>query len=525
MASAKKRVSGISNKNTLHPSNTDINHKLTNIRFDNRPLTGMPNLKLQTKLKIGKPGDRYEQEADAVAEKVMRMEAPQSDRKTGPFANENIGNGPGKSQFAINSIGHLVQKQVEEEEEEELLQAKEVPGKTPAPDHDIQTNIKNLGGSGKPLSMTERSFFEPRFGYDFSRVRLHSGVHASKLSQSLNARALTMGRDVVFGEGQYSPGTKVGMNLLAHELTHVVQQGEARSQQSANGSQFVSRREDDIIQGSFFGDLWKGIKSVGKAIVGATEWVGERLNDAASWVVNLIRDLPGRLVRLGQTIFDGLTGIVSFVPEAINALATGGIKGFASWLWEKAKSGGRWILRLVSRIFDVLGGPEITEFILHLVTKATPLTDTEKSAAQSVLGPDAIRWDEVRVAEGGLLSIIFHFNKGRAFATFHTINLPSSGAHGRSNVAIVVHELTHVYQYEKVGSLYLGQAIHAQATIGYGYGGAAGLKKDRDAGKHYSGYNREQQAQIAQDYYTLLASGGDTTDYDPFIAELQAGDL
>ncbi|MEZ5082208.1 MAG: hypothetical protein R2750_01955 [Bacteroidales bacterium] len=158
----KRRGSGILNKNTLHPSNKDINHNLTNIRFDNSPLTGMPNLKLQTKLKIGKPGDRYEQEADAVAEKVMRMDAPQTDRKTGPFANENIGNTPDKSQFAINSIGHLVQKQVEEDEEEELLQAKEVPGKTPAPDHNIQTNIKNLG-SGKPLSMTERSFFEPRF--------------------------------------------------------------------------------------------------------------------------------------------------------------------------------------------------------------------------------------------------------------------------------------------------------------------------------------------------------------------------
>jgi hypothetical protein len=243
------------------------------------------------------------------------------------------------------------------------------------------------------------------------------------------------------------------------------------------------------------------------------------------WVINLIRDLPARLARLAQTLWDGLSGVVTFIPEAIQALRSGGIRGFAGWLWEKAKRGGAWILTLVSRVFDVLGGPELVEFITHMVTRATPLTDAEKTAAKSVLGPSAIRYDEVRVAEGGLLSIIFHFNEGRAFATFHTINLPSTGEHGRSNLAIVVHELTHVYQYEKTGSLYLGQAIHAQATIGYGYGGGAGLIADHAAGKHYREYNREQQAQIAQDYYALRVSGGVTTPYDPYIAELRAGDL
>ena len=85
---------------------------------------------------------------------------------------------------------------------------------------------------------------------------------------------------------------------------------------------------------------------------GAAEWVGGRLRDAAMWGVNLLRDLPDRLVRLGQAILDGLAGVVSFIPEAIQALASGGISGFASWLWEKAKAGGAWVLRLISRIFD-----------------------------------------------------------------------------------------------------------------------------------------------------------------------------
>ena len=71
----------------------------------------------------------------------------------------------------------------------------------------------------------------------------------------------------------------------------------------------------------------------------------------------------------------------------------------------------------------------------------------------------------------------------------------------------------------------MGQAIHAQMTVGYGYGGPAGLNADKAAGKHYRDYNREQQAQIAQDYYTLVQNGEDTTAYDPFITELRAGQL
>jgi hypothetical protein len=137
-----------------------------------------------------------------------------------------------------------------------------------------------------------------------------------------------------------------------------------------------------------------------------------------------------------------------------------------------------------------------------------------------VLGQNAIRWNDVRVAEGGLLHVIFKLNDARAFTSFHTINLPN-----RADLPIVVHELVHVYQYEKAGSLYLGQAIHAQATVGYGYGKDQGLINDRKKGKHYKDYNREQQAQIAEDYYIRKKEGGDTSAFDPFIAELQAGQL
>ncbi len=82
---------------------------------------------------------------------------------------------------------------------------------------------------GQPLPGFERRFFEPRFGYDFSRVLVHQGPKASETARAVDARAFTMGRNILFGEGQYQPGTSAGRQLLAHELVHVVQQGQGMS--------------------------------------------------------------------------------------------------------------------------------------------------------------------------------------------------------------------------------------------------------------------------------------------------------
>ena len=79
-------------------------------------------------------------------------------------------------------------------------------------------------GGGSPLPRQIRSFFEPRFGHDFSAVRIHTGSRAAQLARSVDARAFAHGRDIVFGAGEYSPSTEEGRHVLAHELAHVVQQ-------------------------------------------------------------------------------------------------------------------------------------------------------------------------------------------------------------------------------------------------------------------------------------------------------------
>ena len=86
-----------------------------------------------------------------------------------------------------------------------------------------------LSSPGRPLDPATRAFMEPHFGHDFSRVRVHTDDRAAASARAVQARAYTVGADVVFDAGQYAPGTEAGRRLLAHELTHVVQQGQAQT--------------------------------------------------------------------------------------------------------------------------------------------------------------------------------------------------------------------------------------------------------------------------------------------------------
>lgn len=169
---------------------------------------------IQAKLTVNQPGDRYEQEADRVADQVMRM----------PTA----GAPPRIQRACAGCEDELRRQAAEEEEEEEMLQAKERPGSTPHVGPGVAARIDSLRGRGGPLPTSERAFFEARFGRDFGNVRVHTDANAAEAARAVNARAFTMGRDVVFGRGAFAPGTRAGRTLLAHELTHVVQQSSTR---------------------------------------------------------------------------------------------------------------------------------------------------------------------------------------------------------------------------------------------------------------------------------------------------------
>lgn len=199
-----------------------------------KTLTGEQPSLVQPKLRISQPNDIYEQEADRVADIVMRMPEPHLQRQVEPEEEDDEEVIQTKRLFSREPS--LIQRQVDPEEEE-TLQTKRAFGETPVVTPAIQSAIQGLWqGGGQPLDPTTRAFMEPRFGRDFSNVRIHTGGESDQLARGLNARAFTFGNDVVFRTGEFNPGSSSGKRLFAHELTHVLQQ-------KASGATHIQRAE------------------------------------------------------------------------------------------------------------------------------------------------------------------------------------------------------------------------------------------------------------------------------------------
>jgi hypothetical protein len=190
---------------------------------------------VQMKMAVNKPDDKFEQEADKMADKVMRMPAPATgkDEKLQRAPEEKLQK---KEQDKIQKAAapeEKIQKAPQPEEklqkapaQEEKLQRKGGDG-APAVTSNVQSAIHNKTTGGQPMSADVRSFMEPRFNADFSNVRVHSDPESAGLSNQLSARAFTYQNHVFFSHDQYQPGTSEGKQLLAHELTHTIQQGHA----------------------------------------------------------------------------------------------------------------------------------------------------------------------------------------------------------------------------------------------------------------------------------------------------------
>jgi Domain of unknown function (DUF4157) len=174
---------------------------------------------LQAKLKVSQPGDQYEQEADRVADQVMRV--PIHD--VSPVAISSRINDSNLQRACSRCEEEEARQQNTEEDDERHLQAKSNQGGV-ATTSVAEAAVGKLKGGGEPLPESTRAFFEPRFGYDFNHVRIHTDAQAAESAAALQAVAYTIGSHIVFQAGRYEPQTSAGRSLLAHELTHVVQQ-------------------------------------------------------------------------------------------------------------------------------------------------------------------------------------------------------------------------------------------------------------------------------------------------------------
>lgn len=165
---------------------------------------------IQTKLTIGSPNDRYEKEADQVADMVMKM----------PASNES----QTVQRKPLTSIpSSFIQRQKGKGEEEEMVQMKK-EGSNNKPSTTLDSSLQESKGGGKTMDSSTRSNMENSIGADFSSVKIHTNENAVQMNHSLSAKAFTHGNDVYFNKGQYNPKSSEGKHLLAHELAHVVQQ-------------------------------------------------------------------------------------------------------------------------------------------------------------------------------------------------------------------------------------------------------------------------------------------------------------
>ncbi len=174
-------------------------------------------------LTVSHPSDPAEKEADEMADRVMRMPAGREGR-------EGVGYGVAPE----GQVSRSIDGELEDEAAGEALPIRIAEGvsRTPSTDDDLSVSRESAeqisrvtSSGGKPLE--NAGFFEERMGADFSGVRVHTGPEAAKAAEGVQAKAFTLGRDVVFGEGQYRPETSDGKRLIAHELTHTIQQGSA----------------------------------------------------------------------------------------------------------------------------------------------------------------------------------------------------------------------------------------------------------------------------------------------------------
>jgi len=228
---------------------------------------------IQAKLSISQPGDAYEQEADRVADQVMRMPDPETRLPGGvesdseylpsvtgrrencaamkgienedepfkistienPSAPLNIEEGEAEGEPPKAEVAEKCCQEDNHDNENPVVQLSCDPRPdAPKLEPEIEGGIHAMRGQGTPLSSSERQFMEPRFGVDFGAIRLHTSHEADTHNRALQARAFTLGNDIFFRAGEYTSGEAESNRLLAHELTHTIQQAASSSLNNAH---------------------------------------------------------------------------------------------------------------------------------------------------------------------------------------------------------------------------------------------------------------------------------------------------
>ncbi len=216
---------GVKEQQSAHDLSPESMH-----HYDQMPLH--PGIIIQPKLSVNQPGDIYEQEADAIADKVVNMVSPANLQPLN-FLHANY-HAQRKCKACEEEEKKVQRKCAECEEKEKGLQRKETSSGLNAGRNSVQQvadtsalheHINASQGNGAKLDANTQAFMSDRMGFDFSHVNIHADNESANMNRQLNAKAFTAGNDIYFNAGEYNPSAEAGKRLLAHELVHTIQQG------------------------------------------------------------------------------------------------------------------------------------------------------------------------------------------------------------------------------------------------------------------------------------------------------------
>ena len=340
-----------------------------------------------------------------------------------------------------------------------------------------------LRSPGQPLDANTRAFMEPRFGHDFSTVRVHTDSKAAESARAVDAAAYTVGRNVVLGKGQNTAGTETARRLLAHELTHVVQQNSAPMTIPLvlADPQGPYEREADAA---------------------ATRFAARE----PSPVLSRFGNAPHPAIA-GRTVQRSLLGsIVGGVGGALGGAVLGGFLGGP-------------IGAAIGGVAGLIGGALLGD---KVSTKSRSLTGTEIKYAKDIF-KQSVDYSVITITRDSLLSA------GAPKTIANTIHLKSDWGHFKGDtmeltpvgMETLIHEMGHVWQYQNGGLAYIPESLWAQlkaAASGKTRNAAYDWRAAHDAGLPWQKWNPEQQAEAIEDYNKLLrrSKEGTTT-----LAELR----
>lgn len=403
-----------------------------------------------------------------------------------------------------------------------------------------------LRSPGQPLDSATRAFMEPRFGHDFSQVRVHTDARAAESAQAVGARAYAVGRNIVFSANQYSPKTWSGRQLLAHELAHTLQQGQVQPQPGVPlhtnepgdaGEREAAQVAHNVLHNNGYAPSRQtpmraaaqptvqrelfAYKTEHTEILPTGEETGSTLYTtytgdaipiqnalAALIAANKIGTLnpPDRIHFFGR----GATK-----AEVVNALTKAGYAK-ASQMADALLDDHNISVYSQEEVLKISG---MFNFTIERETQSIeqqnprPLTQAERAEVRLVFGNN-LNLDQIMLAEDPVLTA-----GGIARTTPTAINLPPGTSRRSYFMYLLIHELTHTWQYQHGVSI-ATTASHAIFST-YDYGGEAGLRAATAAGRGFTSFNTEQQGDICEDYYRRLKAGQDVSAWQPFINEVK----